>query len=175
MNKEKLLRKKKTEYTDEFRTDLNDDAIRLGPGFADGLNFDECVFAMCTIFDMKGIYNTKITINNSVPIDYGKDLIYPNDLRALIFDDENRYDLADVMSVYNQHRYGAIAVCSLDRENTKRIHLTLFPEDMYEDLMKGLPQLGDNRLLVQFDNCSREEIMIFLKVWEIKFKERMLS
>ena len=175
LSEEKFLEDLKNIKTDEFNTSLSEDAIRLSPNLADGLSFNECVFAMCCLFEMRGIYNIKIAVNNSVPINYDQNLLYPEDLRALIVSEENKEDLRKVMSVYNKHRFGAITICSLDKENTKRIHLTLFPEEIYEDLMKSLPQFGDNRLLVQFDNCSREEIIIFLKVWEIKFKEKMLS
>ena len=153
MKNKNLLKKQKPEYDDEFRADLNVEAVRLDPNFADGLSFDECILAMCSIFEMKGVYNTKIAINNSLPIDY------ENDLKALIVDDDNISELADVMNVYIRHRFGAISICSLDKENTKRIHIILFPEKMYNDLTKGLPALATNRLVVQFENCSSEEML----------------
>lgn len=125
LSEEKFLEDLKNIKTDEFNTSLSEDAIRLSPNFADGLSFNECVFAMCCLFEIKGIYNVKIAINNSVPISYEQNM--------------------------------------------------LFPEDYYDDLMKGLPSLGENRLIVQFTNCRKIEVMVFLKIWETQCKARMAS
>ena len=175
MNHEKFLEDLKNIKTDEFNTSLSEDAIRLSPNLADGLSFNECVFAMCCLFEIKGIYNIKIAINNSVPISYEQNMLFPEDIRALVVDEENREELQNVMRVYNRHRFGAIAICSLDRENTKKVHVSLFPEDYYNDLMKGLPSLGENRLIVHFTNCSQIEVMVVLKIWETQCKVRMAS
>ena len=175
MNYEKILENLKKINTDGFNTSLKEEGINLSPSLSDNLSFDECVFAMCCLFEIKGIYNVKIAINNSIPVNYEQNMLIPEDFRALIVDDENKEELQNVMRIYNRHRFGAIAICSLDRENTKKVHVSLFPEDYYEDLMKGLPALGTNRLIVRFINCSQTEIMIFLKIWEIKFKTRMMS
>ena len=175
MNYNELLKDLERIKPDEFNTHLSEEATILSPHLADGLSFNESIAAMCSLFVMRNIYNVKIAVNNSVPINYDQNLLYPEDLRALIVSKENKEDLRKVMNVYNKHRFGAIAICSLDRENTKKIHINMFPEDLYKDLMKGLPQLGNNKLLVQFDNCSKLEIMVFLTLWEIIFKDRMLS
>lgn len=175
MNYEQLFKDLKKIKTDEFNTSLKEKGINLSPDLSDNLSFDECVFAMCCLFGIKGIHNVKIAINNSIPVNYEQNMLIPEDFRALIVDNENKEELQNVMRIYNRHRFGAIAICSLDRENTKKVHVSLFPEDYYEDLMKGLPALGTNRLIVRFINCSQTEIMIFLKIWEIKFKTRMMS
>ncbi len=175
MNYDKLLDDLKNIKTDEFNISLKEKGINLSPDLSNNLSFDECVFAMCCLFEIKDIYNVKIAINNSIPVNYEQNMLIPEDFRALIVDDGNKEELQNVMSIYNRHRFGAIAICSLDRGNTKKVHVSLFPEDYYEDLMKGLPALGTNRLIVRFINCSKTEIMIFLKIWEIKFKARMMS
>ena len=175
MNYEKFLEDLKKINTDGFNTSLKEEGINLSPSLSDNLSFDECVFAMCCLFEIKGIYNVKIAINNSIPINYESNMLMPEDFRALIVDDENKEELQNVMRIYNRHRFGAIAICSLEKQNTKKVHISLFPEDYYEDLMKGLPALGTNRLIVRFINCSQTEIMIFLKIWEIKFKARIMS
>ena len=175
MNHNKLVDDQKSIKTDEFKTRLSDEATMLSPGFADGLSFNECVAAMCCLFDMKGIYNVRIAINNSVPVNYEQDRLFPEDARALIVDEENPEDLESVMNEYGKHRFGAIAICFLDEENTKKIHVSLFPEDFYEDLMQTIPWFASNRLLVQFSNRGRMEILVFLTLWEQIVKEKLSS
>ena len=165
----------KNTKTDEFNTRLSDNAIMMSPDFADDLSFNECVAAMCCLFDMKGIYNVRIAINNSLPVNYEQDQLFPEDARALIVGEENRADLKKVMNEYDRHRFGAIAICFLDREKTKKIHVSLFPEDFYEDMMKAIPEFASNRLLVQFSNCSKTEILVFLTLWEKTVKEKLVS
>ena len=175
MDYDKLLKDLKNMKKDEFKTSLKEEGINLSPDLAENLSFEECVFVMCCLFEIKGIYNVKIAINNPLPINYDQNMLMPEDLRALIVDEQNKEDLKDVMGVYRRHRFGAIAICSLDKENTKKIHISLFPEDYYDDLMKGLPALKTNRLIVRFENCSKIEISVFLKVWEKKYTARMMS
>ena len=124
MNYEKLLDDLKKIKTDEFNTSLKEKGINLSPDLSDNLSFDGCVFAMCCLFGIKGIHNVKIAINNSIPINYEQNMLMPEDFRALIIDDENKEELQNVMSIYNRHRFGAIAICSLDRENTKKVHVS---------------------------------------------------
>jgi len=70
MNYEQLLKDLKKIKTDDFNTSLKEKEINLSPDLSDNLSFDECVFAMCCLFEIKGIYNVKIAINNSVPVNY---------------------------------------------------------------------------------------------------------
>ncbi len=173
--KSKMIFDKKRIKIGEFKTKLTEDAIMLIPDFADGLSFNECIAAMCCLFDMKGIYNIRIAINNSVPVDYEQSQLFPEDARALIVGEENPEDLKSVMSEYSRQRFGAIATCFLDKANIKKIHISLFPEDFYEDLMKTIPMFASNRLLVQFSNCSRMEILVFLTLWGQIAKEKLSS